>query len=101
MSKYVTLVICKHDFSNRNYLFYAPPWLDFEDKQRVIVDTQYGQKEATVMSYCTVEVDSNEYKMIKALCGADDELRRVIGRYVLYEYSYKDYSYDDEVNCDE
>ena len=101
MSKFVTLVICKHNFSNRKYLFYAPPWLEFENnRDRVIVDTQYGQKEATVLSHCTVKVDSDEYKMIKELCGSQDELRKVIGIYKLYRFD-REYNYDKEVNYDE
>lgn len=99
MSDYVNLVICQFERNPKYYLFYAPAWTDFEEGQRVSVETANGAKEAAVKNYCTVEKDSNEFKIIKALCGANGELKRVIGKLELHEFFYP--NENEEVKEDE
>ena len=97
MSDYVNLVICQYEKNPKYYLFYAPAWTDFEEDQKVIVETANGKQEAIVKNYCTVDKDSSEFKIIKALCGAHGDLKRVLGKLELTEFIYP----NEEVKEDE
>ena len=94
MNKYVQLVVCQHTGDQKKYLFYAPPFRGVMIGDEVLVDTQFGEKKATVLAVCTTSSDDVE-NILRVLAGAEDKpLKRVIGK---YEFTKIDYG-EDETN---
>ena len=92
MSKFVQFVICKHDCEIKKYLFYAPAFSDIKKGDEVLVDTQFGEKKATVLAVCTSSSDDVE-RALRVLAGAEGKpIKRVIGK---YNFSKFDYSEDE------
>ena len=89
MSKYlyVTFVVCKME-DDKNYLFYAPPFTDFKENEVIIVNTKYGEKLATVVTYCMAESGSDTEKVLRKLCNATGKLQKVAGRFI-YRFDYE------------
>lgn len=95
MSNYVTLVVCKHDGDNRNFLFYAPAFTDFKSGDRVLVDTCNGEQLATVITSCTAESGSDVENAIRMICDAENKkLKKVIGKFFFRKFEYE----EDETN---
>lgn len=96
MSKflYVTFVVCKME-DDKNYLFYAPPFTVFKENEIIVVNTKYGERPASVVTYCIAESGSDTEKALRKLCNAKGKLQKVLGRvrYVAFEYEGED---DDE-----
>lgn len=94
MNKYVQLVVCQHTGDQKKYLFYAPAFTDIRIGEEVMVDTQFGEKKATVLAVCTTSSDDVE-KILRVLAGAEDKpLKRVIGKYQFTKFDYG----EDETN---
>ena len=92
MSKFVQFVICKHDCEIKKYLFYAPAFSDIKKGDEVLVDTQFGEKKATVLAVCTSSSDDVE-RALRVLAGTEGKpIKRVIGK---YNFSKFDYSEDE------
>ena len=92
MSKFVQFVVCKHDCEIKKYLFYAPAFSDIKKGDEVLVDTQFGEKKATVLAVCTSSSDNVE-RALRVLAGAEGKpIKRVIGK---YNFSKFDYSGDE------
>ena len=91
---YLTFVVCKLE-TDKKYLFYAPPFTSFKEEEIIIVNTKYGEKPATVVTYCMAESGSDTEKALRTLCKAKGKLQKVLGRfrYVTFEYEGED---DDE-----
>ena len=53
MNRFVQFVVCQHNGDNKKYLFYAPAFSDIKIGDDVMVDTQFGEKKATVLAVCT------------------------------------------------
>ena len=88
MSKFVQFVICKHDCEIKKYLFYAPAFSDIKKGDEVLVDTQFGEKKATVLATCISSSDDVE-RVLRALAGAEDKpVKRVIGKYLFAKINY-------------
>lgn len=88
MNKYVQLVVCQHTGDQKKYLFYAPAFTDIKIGEEVMVDTQFGEKKATVLAVCTTSSDDVEISM-RVLAGAEDKpLKRVIGKYEFTKFNY-------------
>ena len=92
MSNYKTLVVCKHDGDNRNFLFYAPSFTTLENGDKVLVDTCNGEQIATVVtSCCTALSGSDVENAIRMICGAKDkELKKVVGKFIFRKFDYGD-----------
>lgn len=91
MSDYFAFVVCRHDGSNRNFLFYAPAFTEFKNGDRVLVNTCHGEQLATVIASCTAESGSDVEKALRTLCGADNSgLKRVVGKFVFRKFEYKE-----------
>lgn len=94
MSSYVQFVVCQHTDSKKKFLFYAPAFTDIRIGEEVMVDTQFGEKKATVLAVCTTSSDDVEISM-RVLAGAEDKpLKRVIGKYDFTKFNYR----EDETN---
>lgn len=94
MNRYVQFVVCQHTGDSKKYLFYAPPFRGVMIGDEVQVDTQFGEKKATVLAVCTTSSDDVE-KILRVLAGADDKpLKRVIGKYQFTKFNYS----EDETN---
>ena len=94
MSKFVQFVICKHDCEIKKYLFYAPAFSDIKKGDEVLVDTQFGEKKATVLAVCTSSSEEVE-RALRVLAGAEGKpIKRVIGKYNFSKYDYS----EDEIN---
>ena len=92
MSKFVQFVVCQHDCDIKKYLFYAPAFSDIKKGDEVLVDTQFGEKKATVLAVCTSSSDDVE-RALRVLAGAERKtIKRVIGK---YNFSKFDYSEDE------
>ena len=92
MSKFVQFVVCKHDCEIKKYLFYAPAFSDIKKGDEVLVDTQFGEKKATVLAVCNSSSDDVE-RALRVLAGAEGKpIKRVIGK---YNFSKFDYSEDE------
>lgn len=94
MNSYVQFVVCQHTGDNKKYLFYAPPFRGVMIGDEVMVDTQFGEKKATVLATCTTSSDDVE-KILRVLAGAEDKpIKRVIGEYAFTKFDYG----EDETN---
>lgn len=92
MSKFVQFVVCQHDGEIKKYLFYAPAFSDIKKGDEVLVDTQFGEKKATVLAVCTSYSEDVEIAL-RVLAGAERKtIKRVIGK---YNFSKFDYSEDE------
>ena len=88
MSKFVQFVVCQHTGDIKKYLFYAPAFSDIKKGDEVLVDTQFGEKKATVLAVCTSSRDDVE-RALRVLAGAEDEpIKRVIGKYQFVKFDY-------------
>lgn len=88
MNKYVQFVVCQHNGDNKKYLFYAPAFSDIKIGDDVLVDTQFGEKKATVLAVCTSSYDGVE-RALRVLAGVEDKpLKRVIGKYQFAKFNY-------------
>ena len=92
MNKYVQFVVCQHDGEIKKYLFYAPAFSDIKKGDEVLVDTQFGEKKATVLAVCTSSSEDVE-RVLRVLAGVERKtIKRVIGK---YKFSKFDYSEDE------
>lgn len=90
MNKYVQFVVCQHTGDNKKYLFYAPAFTDIKIGDEVLVDTQFGEKKATVLAVCTSSYDGVE-RTLRVLAGAEDkQIKRVIGKYQFAKFAYSE-----------
>lgn len=90
MSKYVQFVVCQHTGDSRKYLFYAPAFSDIKEGDEVLVDTQFGEKRATVLAVCVLYGEDGK-RALRVLAGAEDEpVKRVIGKYEFVKFDYSE-----------
>ena len=90
MSRFVQFVVCQHTGDSKKYLFYAPAFSDIKIGDDVLVDTQFGEKKATVLAVCTSSSDDLE-RVLRVLAGAEDKpLKRVIGKYQFAKFNYSE-----------
>ena len=90
MSKFVQFVVCKHDCEIKKYLFYAPAFSDIKKGDEILVDTQFGEKKATVLAVCTSSSDDVE-RVLRVLAGAEGKpIKRVIGKYNFSKFDYNE-----------
>lgn len=94
MSSYVQFVVCQHTDSQKKFLFYAPLYANIKSGDEVLVDTQFGEKMATVLAVCNSTSNDVE-QVLRVLTGAGCEpLKRVIGKYDFTKFNYR----EDETN---
>lgn len=94
MNKFVQFVVCQHTGDSKKYLFYSPTFSKIEKGDEVLVETQYGERKATVLAVCTTSSDDVEISM-RVLAGAEEKpLKRVIGKYEFTKFNYS----EDETN---
>ena len=90
MSKYVQYVVCKLPLNSIKYLFYAPAFAYIKEGDEVLVDTQGGEKRATVLAVCNTSSDDVE-RALRVLTGGEDKpVKRVIGKYQFYKFDYSE-----------
>lgn len=88
MNRFVQFVVCQHTDDSKKYLFYAPSFVKIEKGDVVLVDTQFGEKKATVLADCTSSLDDVD-RILRVLAGAEDKpLKRVIGKYQFTKFDY-------------
>lgn len=88
MSRFVQFVVCQHTGNNKKYLFYAPAFSDIKKGDEVLVDTQFGEKKATVLATCISSSDDVE-RALCVLAGAEGkQVKRVIGKYLFAKINY-------------
>ena len=93
MNSYKQYVVCQHT-GNKKFLFYAPLYATVKSGDEVLVDTQFGEKKATVLAVCNTFNDDVE-RALRVLAGAGCEpLKRVIGKYDFTKFNYR----EDETN---
>ena len=91
MNNYVKYVVCKHTDNGKTYLFYAPFFSNINSGDEVLVDTQFGDKRATVLETCDVGIGSDVEKTLLMLSGANKKtIKRVIGKYNFAKFDYED-----------
>lgn len=91
MNNYVKYVVCKHTDNGKTYLFYAPFFSNINSGDEVLVDTQFGEKRATVLETCDVGIGSDVEKTLLMLTGANKKtIKRVIGKYNFAKFDYED-----------
>lgn len=91
MNNYVKYVVCKHTDNGKTYLFYAPFFSNINSGDEVLVDTQFGEKRATVLETCDVGIGSDVEKTLLMLSGANKKtIKRVIGKYNFAKFDYED-----------
>ena len=92
MSKIEQFVVCQHTGNSKKYLFYSPTYSNIEEGDEVLVDTQFGEKKATVLAVCNTSSEDVE-RTLRVLAGAEKKpIKRVIGK---YNFSKFDYSEDE------
>lgn len=88
MSRFVQFVVCQHTGDSKKRLFYAPAFSDIKKGDEVLVDTQLGEKKATVLATCISSSDDVE-RTLCVLAGAEGEpVKRVIGKYLFAKINY-------------
>lgn len=88
MNNYVQFVVCQHTGDSKKYLFYSPAFSNLEKGDEVLVDTQFGEKKATVLAVCTSSSEDVE-RILRVLAGAEDKpVKRVIGKYEFTKFEY-------------
>lgn len=90
MNSYVQFVVCQHTGDKKKYLFYAPAFTVIDIGDEVLVDTQFGEKKATVLAVCTSSYNDVE-RTLRVLAGAEDKpLKRVLGKYQFAKFNYSE-----------
>lgn len=90
MNRFVQFVVCQHTGNGEKYLFYAPSFTKIEKGDEVLVDTQYGERKATVLAVCTTSSDDVN-RILRVLTGTEDkQLKRVIGKYQFAKFEYSE-----------
>lgn len=90
MDKYVQFVVCQHTGDSKKYLFYSPAFSNIDKGDEVLVDTQFGEKKATVLAVCTSSSEDVE-RVLRVLAGAEDKpVKRVIGKYNFVKFDYSE-----------
>lgn len=90
MNNYVKYVVCKHTDNGKTYLFYAPFFSNINSGDEVLVDTQFGEKKATVLAVC-MAYGEDVKRALCVLAGAEDEsVKRVIGKYNFVKFDYSE-----------
>lgn len=90
MSNYVQFVVCQHTGDSKKYLFYSPAFSNLEKGDEVLVDTQFGEKKATVLAVYTSSSEDVE-RILRVLAGAEDKpVKRVIGKYNFVKFDYSE-----------
>lgn len=93
MNNYVQFVVCQHAGKDKKYLFCAPAFSNIEKGDEVLVDTQLGERRATVLS-AFISSSEDVERSLRILVGAEDKpLKRVIGKYQFVKFDY--YSEDE------
>lgn len=88
MNNYVQFVVCQHTGNSKKYLFYSPAFSNIDKGDEVLVDTQFGEKKATVLAVCTSSSEDME-RILRVLAGAEDKpVKRVIGKYNFVKFNY-------------
>lgn len=94
MSSYVQFVVCQYTDGKKKSLFYAPLYASINSGDEVLVDTQFGEKMATVLAVCNSTSNDVE-QVLRVLTGVGCEpLKRVIGKYDFTKFNYR----EDEAN---
>jgi hypothetical protein len=97
MNSYKQYVVCQHT-GNKKFLFYAPLYVAVKSGDEVLVDTQFGEKKATVLAVCNAFSDDVE-RALRVLAGAEDKpLKRVIGKYDFSKFDYSEFDYSEDEN---
>lgn len=90
MSRFVQFVVCQHTDSKKKFLFYAPFCATIKSGDEVLVDTQFGERRATVIAVCTTSSDDVE-RALRVLAGVEDKpVKRVIGKYKFDKFEYSE-----------
>lgn len=90
MSSYVQFVVCQYTDCKKKLLFYAPLYASIKSGDEVLVDTQFGEKMATVLAVCNSTSNDVE-QVLRILVGAGCEpLKRVIGKYDFTKFNYRE-----------
>ena len=90
MSKIEQFVVCQHTGNSKKYLFYSPTYSDIKIGDKVLVDTQFGEKKATVLATCMLCGEDGK-RALRVLAGAEDEpIKRVIGKYEFVKFDYSE-----------
>lgn len=90
MSKFVQYVVCQHTGDSKKYLFYAPSYFNINIGDEVLVDTQFGEKRATVLAVCSI-YGEDVARALRVLAGAEDKpVKRVIGKYQFAKFEYSE-----------
>jgi hypothetical protein len=94
MNSYVQFVVCQHTDSIKKFLFYAPYYATIKNGDEVLVDTQFGERRATVLATYSTSSDDAE-NILRVLAGIEDKpIKRVIGKYKFDKFEYS----EDETN---
>lgn len=90
MNNYVQFVACQHTGDSKKYLFYSPAFSNLEKGDEVLVDTQFGEKKATVLAVYTTSSEDVK-RILRVLAGAEDKpVKRVIGKYNFVKFDYSE-----------
>lgn len=90
MSKYVQFVVCQHTGNSKKYLFYSPAFSNIDKGDEVLVDTQFGEKRATVLAVCNSSSEDVERALRALACAEDKQVKRVIGKYNFVKFDYSE-----------
>ena len=91
MDKYLDLVVCKYGALDKISVFRAPRWSYLNEGDRVVVELEKGQIEATVVRSYTIEKNSAEMDFIIVASGTTLPLKKV-----LKKITYKDFEYEED-----
>lgn len=90
MNNYIQYVACKYTDGGKPYLFYAPFYASIKSGDEVLVDTNLGERMATVQAVCTSSSEDVE-RILRVFAGAEKKpIKRVIGKYEFTKFKYSE-----------
>lgn len=97
MTNYIDYVVCKHDNSDRPYLFVAPAWSHLEPGDRVIVETKRGRQYAEVCAKLTTNMNPDDatVRMLVTAANATWPLKQIVAKVTVENADWSDYALTD------
>ena len=89
--EFFDFVLCKHENSDKAYLFRAPAFTHLTKGDLVVVETKKGEQMAMVVSSITLSNDdADEIDFIMNATGADSDVKKVLRKVVYKDFKYKE-----------
>ena len=87
---YIDVVLCRHSTANKPFLFQAPFCCGLKAGDHVVVETRYGEAEASVICVDHVAKEDERYEFYLQAAGGKHPLKKVVKKVIYEELIYKE-----------